>query len=68
LELTGIVAVLGRLDDEEVVSDLSLCMQILEERLEASISSIAYPRGRPRRDFSQREYDRPGENRRIREW
>jgi peptidoglycan/xylan/chitin deacetylase (PgdA/CDA1 family) len=47
-------AVLGRLDDEEVISDLSTCKQILEERLEASISSIAYPKGRPRRDFSQR--------------
>jgi len=50
-------AVLGRLDDEEVVSDLSMCKQILEERLEARISSIAYPRGRPRRDFSQRTID-----------
>jgi len=50
-------AVLGRLDDEEVVSDLSMCKQILEERLEASISSIAYPKGRPRRDFSQRTID-----------
>jgi peptidoglycan/xylan/chitin deacetylase (PgdA/CDA1 family) len=50
-------AVLGRLDDEEVVSDLSMCKQILEERLEAHISSIAYPRGRPRRDFSQRTID-----------
>jgi peptidoglycan/xylan/chitin deacetylase (PgdA/CDA1 family) len=50
-------AVLGRLDDEEVVSDLSMCKQILEERLEASISSIAYPKGRPRRDFSQRTTD-----------
>jgi peptidoglycan/xylan/chitin deacetylase (PgdA/CDA1 family) len=50
-------AVLGRLDDEEVVSDLSMCKQILEERLEASISSIAYPRGRPRRDFSHRTID-----------
>jgi hypothetical protein len=30
-------AVLGRLNDEEVVSDLSICKQILEERLEASI-------------------------------
>ena len=50
-------AILGRLDDEDVVSDLSMCKQILEERLEASISSIAYPKGRPRRDFSQRTTD-----------
>jgi peptidoglycan/xylan/chitin deacetylase (PgdA/CDA1 family) len=38
-------AVLGRLDHEEADSDLSMCKQILEERVEASISSIAYPRG-----------------------
>jgi peptidoglycan/xylan/chitin deacetylase (PgdA/CDA1 family) len=49
--------VLSRLDDEEVVSDLSMCKQRLEERLEASVSSIAYPKGRPRRDFSQRTTD-----------
>jgi peptidoglycan/xylan/chitin deacetylase (PgdA/CDA1 family) len=46
--------VLGRLDDEEVIADLSTCKQILEERLEARVASIAYPKGRPRRDFSQR--------------
>jgi len=49
--------VLGRLDDQEVIADLSMCKEILEERLQASISSIAYPRGRPRRDFSQRTID-----------
>jgi peptidoglycan/xylan/chitin deacetylase (PgdA/CDA1 family) len=47
-------AVLGRLDDEEVIADLSTCKQILEERLEGRVASIAYPRGRPRRDFSRR--------------
>lgn len=50
-------AVLGSLDDEAVITDLSMCKEILEDRLEARVASIAYPKGRPRRDFSQRTID-----------
>ena len=42
---------LAQLDDEEVVWDLSRCKQTLEERLGERIVTIAYPKGRPRRDF-----------------
>lgn len=44
----------GSLGDEEVFSDLSTCKQILEDRLGEPITSMAYPSGRPRRDFSPR--------------
>ena len=47
-------AVLSRLDDDAVHCDLTTCKQILEQRLEMRVASIAYPRGRPRRDFSDR--------------
>lgn len=44
--------VLGQMDDERVVEDLTTCKKILEERLGTPVSSIAYPKGRPRRDYS----------------
>jgi peptidoglycan/xylan/chitin deacetylase (PgdA/CDA1 family) len=47
-------AVFSRLDDDAAHSDLTTCKQILEQRLETRIVSIAYPKGRPRRDFSDR--------------
>lgn len=45
---------LGRLTDEEVAADLSRSKEILEERLGEPVVALAYPHGRPRRDFSRR--------------
>ncbi|MDP9235080.1 MAG: polysaccharide deacetylase family protein [Actinomycetota bacterium] len=46
--------VLGSLTDGEVSIDLSMSKRIIEARLGEQIVSMAYPRGRPRRDFSLR--------------
>ena len=46
--------VLGSLTDGEVSLDLSTSKRIIEDRLGEQIVSMAYPRGRPRRDFSLR--------------
>ena len=45
---------LGKLTDDEVVADLSTCKRIMEDRLGESVMALAYPHGRPRRDFSSR--------------
>jgi peptidoglycan/xylan/chitin deacetylase (PgdA/CDA1 family) len=44
--------VLAQLDDQAVTSDLSMSKQILEGHLGERVVSFAYPKGRPRRDFS----------------
>lgn len=44
--------VLAHLDDQEVISDLSISKHILEDHLGERVVSFAYPKGRPRRDFS----------------
>lgn len=47
-------ASLARLDDETTLAELETSKQILEERLDEPITSIAYPLGRPRRHVSER--------------
>jgi peptidoglycan/xylan/chitin deacetylase (PgdA/CDA1 family) len=46
--------VLTRLEDEDVMEDLATSRKLLEDRLDDSVTSFAYPRGRPRRDLSSR--------------
>jgi peptidoglycan/xylan/chitin deacetylase (PgdA/CDA1 family) len=45
---------LMHLTDDAVVADLAECKRLLEARLAEPILSLAYPKGRPRRDFSLR--------------
>lgn len=44
---------LAQLDDAVTESDLRISKEILEDRLGTAIRSLAYPKGRPRRDFTE---------------
>lgn len=49
--------VLTELGDDEVLEDLATCKTLIEDRVGEPIVSFAYPRGRPRRDFSPRSVE-----------
>ena len=52
---------LARLGEEDVRRELSSSKQILEERLEAPVVSVAYPFGKPRRHVSAATVEAAGE-------
>jgi peptidoglycan/xylan/chitin deacetylase (PgdA/CDA1 family) len=43
----------AQLGDADTESDLRISKEILEDRLGTAIRSLAYPKGRPRRDFTE---------------
>jgi peptidoglycan/xylan/chitin deacetylase (PgdA/CDA1 family) len=45
---------LAQIEDEEVIADLLRCRELLEERVGEQVKSLAYPKGRPRRDYTRR--------------
>jgi peptidoglycan/xylan/chitin deacetylase (PgdA/CDA1 family) len=46
--------VFTRLDDDRARDDLSKAKRMLEDRIEDAVVSLAFPKGRPRRDFTSR--------------
>jgi peptidoglycan/xylan/chitin deacetylase (PgdA/CDA1 family) len=46
--------VFAQLDDDPARDDLAMAKRILEDRVEEPIVSLAYPKGRPRRDFTSK--------------